>query len=61
MYNFAVNLDRNSNLGVVNSCALFKVRLNLTIKASTSKLSSPSTWMGSGRVVKEPPGMCFFR
>ena len=30
MFNFGVTLIRNSNLGVVNSYALFKVRLNLT-------------------------------
>ena len=31
MYNFGVNLVSNSNLGVANLCALFKVRQNLTL------------------------------
>ena len=31
MYNFGVTLIRNSNLGLVNSCAIFKVKQNLTI------------------------------
>ena len=28
-------------------------------RASTSKCSSPSTWIGSGGFADEPPGMCF--
>ena len=31
MYNFGVNLDRNSNLGTVNAGVIFKVWLTLTI------------------------------
>ena len=31
MFNFGVNLIKNSNLGIINSCAIFKFKLNLTI------------------------------
>ena len=31
MYNFGVNLIRNSSLGLVNSCEIFKVKQNLTV------------------------------
>ena len=30
MYNFGVTLIRNSNLDLVNLCAIFKIKLNLT-------------------------------
>ena len=38
MYNFGVTLIRNSNLGLVNSYAIFKVKQNLTIVVSQHEL-----------------------